>query len=56
MKSIHHLAVILACLGVMIYHYLVNYSILSHPYMVGMFILLTVVGIYHSILAIKKAF
>jgi hypothetical protein len=48
MKPIHHLAVILICLGLMLYHYIVNYSILTHPYMVGG------VGIYHAVLAIKK--
>ena len=37
-----------ACWGIILYHLLVNFEIIGHPYMVAMFITLSLVAVYND--------
>lgn len=50
MKIRHRLLIMLICFGIMTYHLIVNWEILGHPYMVGMFIFLGLVNLYQAIM------
>ena len=54
MKIKHNILVMIICAAILIYHYIVNYEILSDPYMVGLFITLSGVWLYNFYLAMAK--
>ena len=54
MKANQNLIVSIICFGIILYHSIVNSSVITHPYMVGMIILLLGVGSYHLGCALRK--
>ena len=49
-----HIAIALACIGIIIFQVLVNMSIIGHPYMIGLITALVGVAIYHGVLGLTK--
>lgn len=54
MKPSTHFIIVLICSGVLIYHGIVNKSVLSHPYMVSLMIAVLAIDIYHAVAAVIK--
>jgi hypothetical protein len=55
MKPLHHLLVVIICVGCLWYHLTVNADILNTPYMTGLMIVLILVGYWNVVLAISKS-
>lgn len=54
MKAKYHLLILLICIGIFMFEWY-NYSdIRTHPYMIGLFIVVGLVGYWHFLLFIAK--
>jgi len=54
MKVLHHLIVVLICLGIIIFEYKTFPEIMNTAYMIGLVVILTIVGYYHFVVGLIK--
>ena len=54
MRAKYHLLILLICIGIFTYEWIVYNDILTHPYMVGLFITVGLVGYWNFVMLMVK--